>query len=340
MTEARSGRTPAPTVSVVMATYNGGRHVGDQLSGIVRQTVPVAEVVIADDGSSDGTVDICRAVIEQQAPEIRLVVLDPEASPLGPAANFERGLRAAQGDLVLLADQDDLWHTTRVEAAVKHFETHPEAGLVAHDAQLIDAAGGSLGRSTFESMGVTADELAELNGPDAVRVLNRRSFLAGMTFALRRRVITEALPIPAGWPHDYWLAYWAACTGQLRVVADASHLAYRQHESNVVGAGSRDFSARARRLLSRPSDAVELSRMFAAAESRMREEGAPEAVLEEIRHKAAFEARRTRLPDQRWRRIVACIREARRGEYARLASNGNWNVLRDVLHRPAPEVRR
>lgn len=337
MTDEHVDRSAGPRVSVVMATYNGARHVSDQLGGILRQTVPVTEVVIADDGSSDGTVGICRAVVERQAPGLRLVVLDPEASPLRPTANFERGLRAAQGDVVLLADQDDLWHETRVEAAVDYFDAHPEAGLIAHDAQLIDAKGGSLGRSTFESMGVTAEEVADLNGPTAVRVLNRRSFLAGMTFALRRRLIAEALPIPAGWPHDYWLAYWAACTDQLRVVADSSHLAYRQHDSNVVGAGSRDLGVRARRLLLRPSDAFELSRMFAAAESRMRVEEVPEPVLAEIAQKAAFEVRRTRLPDQRWRRVVACAREARRGEYARLASNGNWNVLRDVLHRPTPE---
>ena len=213
--------------SVAMCTLNGEQFVREQLLTILDQDPAPTEVIVADDGSTDDTVAIVKGVWEAfqrqgVAPKIR--ILPPTDGRLGFAANFERVLGAASSDLIFLADQDDVWRPRRAATALREFERDPSALLVSHDARLVNDQGADLGRTIHSSMGVTAHELSTVNGPDAVVTLCRRNFLAGMTFALDTRLREIALPLPAGWTHDYWLAFVAASLGRLRVIGEPDYL--------------------------------------------------------------------------------------------------------------------
>lgn len=119
-------------VSVVMATYNGGRWITEQLDSIAAQTRPPDEMVISDDGSTDDT----WAIVQRFDPPFPVTVLN--GGHLGFVGNFSRAILATSGDLILPCDQDDWWEPTKVERMVWHAE-HSDADLFVHDAWICDA---------------------------------------------------------------------------------------------------------------------------------------------------------------------------------------------------------
>ena len=90
-------------VSVCMATYNGATYVGEQLRSILDELDDQDEVIVVDDASSDATVDVINALDD---PRVR-VHLQPRNR--GYVRTFERAMGLATGDVVMLADQDDVW---------------------------------------------------------------------------------------------------------------------------------------------------------------------------------------------------------------------------------------
>lgn len=108
------GTAAGKTVSVVMATYNGARYIREQLDSIIRQTYPIMELLIQDDGSTDATPDICRAYA-QRFPFIKFTV---NASNLGYNRNFRSLAMQAKGDFVAFSDQDDVWFEDKIAKQV------------------------------------------------------------------------------------------------------------------------------------------------------------------------------------------------------------------------------
>ena len=321
--------------SVAMCTFNGERFVREQLLTILDQDPPPTEVIVADDGSTDDTIAVVKEAWEafrkqRAAPKIR--ILPPADRRLGHAANFERVLEAASTDVIFLADQDDVWRPGRAAAALREFERDPSVLLVSHDARLVNDQGADLGRTIHSSMGVTTQELSTLNGPDAVVAVCRRWFMGGMTFALDRRLREIALPLPAGWPHDCWLAFVAASLGRLKVISEPDYLGYRQHGGNAVGAGSKQIVDRIRRLLMLPNEAGQLNTAFANATKRLGSMSISDQTFAHVAAKAEFESLRARLPRGFLRRAVAVVRLMVRGGYRQFSSNGSWNILRDFIH--------
>lgn len=102
-------------ISVCMATYNGGKFIQQQVSSILRQLGKDGELIISDDGSTDNTLEIIRAFNDPR------IVLLHHAQPdcvkqkkicrscYLAANNFEYALSHAQGDIIFLADQDDIF---------------------------------------------------------------------------------------------------------------------------------------------------------------------------------------------------------------------------------------
>ena len=103
-------------ISVCMATHNGERYLHEQLASILSQLGEGDEVIISDDSSTDGTVDIIRGFGDSADP--------PSAGQhlLQPHANLENALKHASGDIIALSDQDDVWLENKVEIIRERFE--------------------------------------------------------------------------------------------------------------------------------------------------------------------------------------------------------------------------
>lgn len=91
-------------ISIVMATYNGGRFLKEQLNSLCKQTRIPDEVIVVDDGSTDNTL----AILEEFSKVLNLSI-HINTNHLGVNGNFEKGLNLCSGDYIMFCDQDDYW---------------------------------------------------------------------------------------------------------------------------------------------------------------------------------------------------------------------------------------
>jgi glycosyltransferase involved in cell wall biosynthesis len=112
----------AETVSVVIPVRDGERHLGEAIESVLAQSRRPDEVVVVDDGSTDGTDAVARGF----GPQV-VVVLQP---PLGVAPAVNRGVQEAQGTLLAFVDADDLWSPGKLELQLAALRDRPELEAV------------------------------------------------------------------------------------------------------------------------------------------------------------------------------------------------------------------
>lgn len=128
-----------PSVTVLMAVFNGERYLGPAVESILKQTYRDFELVIVDDGSTDGSRAIARAYGDAR---VRLVENERN---LGQAASLNRGLHLARGELIARQDVDDLSHPKRLSRQVEVMRAHPDLALVGTQGRVIDQTGARVG---------------------------------------------------------------------------------------------------------------------------------------------------------------------------------------------------
>ncbi|MCS6910324.1 MAG: glycosyltransferase [Anaerolineae bacterium] len=120
---ARAPSEPRPErVSVIIPVRNQERYLGEAIASALAQTRPPDEIIVVDDGSTDGTSDVAR----QYADRIRYVYQPPHGAP----AARNRGLALATGDAIAFLDADDIWLPTKLEAQLTALEAQPEIDVV------------------------------------------------------------------------------------------------------------------------------------------------------------------------------------------------------------------
>jgi glycosyltransferase involved in cell wall biosynthesis len=328
---------PAPSISVALCTRNGARFLEAQLRSIVAQSVLPGEIILSDDASDDETVRIARDLMDEFAethPDCALsMVILENRPPLGVTANFERAISAARGDVIVLCDQDDVWHPDRLAEGLASLGDSDDVSLAFSDARLIDTNGDPLGLRLFETLEIDEDELVAIRGDDPFAVLIKRNIVTGATVVFRRRLLEMALPFPSSWVHDEWLATIAAATGRLGVSVSAL-IDYRQHASNEIGVRRATLATKIRRVLEpRAGRNDQLVRRSRALLERLSELG--ERVPANLESRAAVklevEMFRAALPPSRFCRVLPVLRAGRRGWYTAYCSQGSLDMIRDIL---------
>ncbi|MFT2816920.1 glycosyltransferase family 2 protein [Leifsonia sp. A12D58] len=323
----------APSVSVALCTYNGARYIAPQLRSILAQGEQVAEIVVADDGSTDATLDIVRAIAAESkavGSAIEFRILDGVGGN-GVTKNFERAVAACRQDLIALSDQDDIWRTDRLALQLAQFEANDDLSLLFGDARLVDENGEPLGSTLFTTLEVDEDSVAAIHRGEAFDVLLRRNLVTGATVMFRRGLLEAALPFPAEWIHDEWLAIIAAATGRVDLL-EHELTDYRQHGSNEIGVREPTLANKVKRVLQprgeRNRDLAVRSRLL---KERIDALQPSYQLVHDVRGKADFEAFRADLPASRFRRMLPVMRRAFSGDYSRFASQGRIDILRDLL---------
>jgi glycosyltransferase involved in cell wall biosynthesis len=110
-----------PLISCIVPVYNGKRYLREALDSILAQTYRPLEIIVADDGSTDGT-----AVLAAEYGDKLRYLFEPNA---GTAAACNLGLRAARGEFMAFLAADDLWHRDKLMRQMERFEARPELGL-------------------------------------------------------------------------------------------------------------------------------------------------------------------------------------------------------------------
>lgn len=131
------------SISVCMGTYNGVKYIGEQLYTILHQTVQPDEVIICDDGSSDGTVEIIEKFIEENQLGHSWHLYRNDENK-GYPGNFYYAMSLCTKNIVFLADQDDVWHPGKLERMYKIMKKNKNAKVLSCKFGLIDASGGNI----------------------------------------------------------------------------------------------------------------------------------------------------------------------------------------------------
>jgi SAM-dependent methyltransferase len=165
-TTRASEARPAGSIAVVIPTYNHSHFLADAIASVERQTVPAAEIIVVDDGSTDRPEDVVA-----RFPSVRFIRQDNK----GLAAARNTGLSAARGDKVLFLDADDLLAADAIASGLACFRSHPDAGFVYGAHRVVNADGVPISGVKFEEI-----------GPDAFA-----SFLTGNCIGMHATVLYD-----------------------------------------------------------------------------------------------------------------------------------------------------
>lgn len=212
-------------ISVCMATFNGERFLRQQLESVLvqlPQALDKAEVIVADDGSTDKTLSVIDSLQDG-----RVHVL-PVTEHLGPIYNFERALKAARGDVVFLADQDDLWLPGKVSRCLESLKS---CDLVLHDAYMLYEDNSS----TWKRGRLFSEIRPYVKGVFRNWLVNSYT---GCCMAFRRNVLDASLPFPKNLPmHDQWIGLVAEKYFKVEFLPEPL-VEYRQHSGNATHIGN------------------------------------------------------------------------------------------------------
>lgn len=126
---------PEPLVSVVIPVFNGAPFVAKAVASVKAQTVRDVEVLVVDDGSTDGT----QAVLADLQRTAGITWFQQDHG--GPARSRNRGLAEARGEFVALLDCDDVWLPNKLAAQLELIRNHPGVGVVHTDFESVDERG-------------------------------------------------------------------------------------------------------------------------------------------------------------------------------------------------------
>ena len=204
-------------ISVCMASYNGSKFIKNQITSILRQLAKSDQLVIVDDCSFDNTVNIIESIKD---PRIKLF---KNIKNIGVVGTFNKALKIAKGDIILLSDQDDDWLENKV-SFIRNFFLSNKIDLLVHDAK-IKQGESIVTNSLFEQIGSSSGLFKNIYS----------NSYTGCCMAFRRIILRKILPIPnkKGIFHDAWIGILAKFY-RFRVIFIATPLiVYNRHESNV-----------------------------------------------------------------------------------------------------------
>jgi cellulose synthase/poly-beta-1,6-N-acetylglucosamine synthase-like glycosyltransferase len=121
------------TVSVILPAYNCESYIGAAVESVLKQSYPKLELIVVDDGSTDGTL----RALEPYWRHLRII----QQENAGAAAARNTGIRAATGEYLAFLDADDWWYSSRLSSQLEAFRRHPSVGMVFSDFTVTDAAG-------------------------------------------------------------------------------------------------------------------------------------------------------------------------------------------------------
>jgi hypothetical protein len=338
----RPGRLgPGLTVSVALATFDGRPYVEELLASLAAQSRPPDEVVACDDGSADGTLEVLRSFAASAPFPVR-VVSNPRR--LGSTKNFEQALRLCRGEVILLADQDDVWMPEKVASFASAFAARPDLGMRFTDAEVIDQDGTLAGTRLWKAFGIgPARAKAYRAGGPAARVeqLLRGNLMTGACLGFRSRHRDLILPVPHTWVQDAWIGMLLSAVGETEMSPEPL-VRYRVHGGQQIGLGVGGLTVaerlRRRRQVVRRMTKEERPAFFREADNvrmaavRLRRVGGEDVdpqVVQVLDEKAAHFLNRGSMPEAPARvRMVAS--EVARGRYGRY-SNGWTSAAKDLL---------
>jgi glycosyltransferase involved in cell wall biosynthesis len=201
-------------ISVCIATFNGEKFLRQQIESILPQLGVDDEIIISDDSSTDGTLNILRSFSDK-----RISIFEGQ-NFRSPIFNFEFAIKKAKGDFIFLSDQDDIWHSDKVRFMMSALKSHM---MVVSDCEIINDDNETLFNSFFAKAN---------SGKGLLKNLYKNTYL-GCCMAFKKDILDKALPFPKDIPmHDIWLGFVCELYYNSMFIHDKLTY-YRKHDNNT-----------------------------------------------------------------------------------------------------------
>jgi len=217
------------TVSLAMTTYNGEKYLREQLDSIYNQTMIPDEVIVCDDNSKDGTIDILEEY--RKAKGLKYYVNIPG---LGVNKNFNKAILLCSGNYIAISDQDDIWLPNKIRTLYDYMlKIENQYGenvpiLVSSDS------------TRFSDPSTVCLETKPIHGIiTGYRnfLFNSNLYCQGCTVMMNKELVKTLPPFPSSFnefPYDVFISMIATITGE-RCHICQSLMYYRNHNSNILG---------------------------------------------------------------------------------------------------------
>jgi glycosyltransferase involved in cell wall biosynthesis len=330
-------------LSVAMCTYNGGAYLREQLESLAWQTRLPDELIVCDDGSRDET----RGLLDQFALSAPFPVrLYANEKNLGSTRNFEQSFGLCEGDIIVPADQDDVWHPEKLRRMEAVFASSPEVGLVFTDLEVVDENLRPLGYRAWQCDWVEFDQRAQklFKKGKALDLLLTRNVVTGCAMAFRSGYRNLIAPTPDGYQglriiHDYWIALIIAAVAEVAFINEPL-VKYRYHRNQQMGLfpprpkDPSDWAKKWRRMESYPV----LVGLLEAVSERLSSEGHAakyRAAATELAPRVAHEQVKARLHNEKFiSRSASVLKEFFAFRYHRFPhpdANGIYAAAKDMM---------
>lgn len=222
-----------PSVSIVLATFNGEQYLGDLLDSLNRQTYAPIEVIVGDDGSSDRTLEL----ISKFANQCDFSVGLRRANAQGSSVNFLSTAKYSSGDWVIFCDQDDVWNENRISSAINEITKDPKLCAVFQSCTICDEDLSPRSQASFpgtHAPGVYAANSLDLPHvwPGFLQVLRRDLVdIAVLSSRPKQQHHCQNENLIA---HDRWSFILASMVGKV-LVQDVSVAKFRRHSGAQTG---------------------------------------------------------------------------------------------------------
>lgn len=318
--------------SVALCTFNGAEFLSRQLESIKQQTMPIHEMVVCDDGSSDETL----AILDRFGKQVSFPVhVHQNPVNLGSSKNFEKCMSLCTGDLIFLCDQDDVWVPEKVEQIVTYLTENPEYQAVFSNATMIDQAGFPTGKTSFDQIEFDAEVQAIWQAGGSFRILLKGYIVTGAALAIKKVALNNISPVPditKELIHDGWIALNLSMNNQIGFI-NTCLIEYREHSNQQVGFKSKPphVSLFKRFTRAREEKLCALRKKSEIAHAMLLHfDGKPNValrIISALKSREAFYRMRANLPANRLARIIPVVKYAMKGSYKEEEGGKWWRPL-------------
>lgn len=225
-------------ISVAMTTFNGEKYIEKQIESIIHQSLPVDEIIVCDDGSTDHTVELLKKYD---------VALIQNFQNLGYKLNFKQAMEKCNGDYIFLCDQDDIWEKDKVKDMMQIMESHKNIHVLASSFTYIDGQNQMI--LTTLNKGYSNNNLynKEVEKNDLVSVLTDEfiygNYFQGCALVMDKQTRDFVVHhFDDRLPHDWIISLYASIDGGMYFY-NKSEFKYRIHSDNSIGVSTLNQSA-------------------------------------------------------------------------------------------------
>ena len=220
-------------IAILMATYNGGKYLSEQIDSILSQTSHLWHLYVHDDGSTDDTVEILHNYASKHPKEITVLDYPPQG---GALPNFMSLLERVDAEYYMFSDQDDVWFKDKIEKsfeAMKMQENlHPDKPVIVHtDVRVVDERLRLL-HPSYREYGHIYPEKVSCFKQCVINV----TLGCAMLFNRKAKEVSLGRSWRHALMHDGWVTTCTYAADGIVYAIPESLMEYRNHGDNTIGA--------------------------------------------------------------------------------------------------------